>query len=269
MVTRWMRARLSTSSLIALALGVAIAGCSARTPVSAPDIRVSPLPPVEPEPYRLQVGDLLSVQFWGSPELDQEVRILPDGSISLPFVDQVQAQDRTLMELDDELTRRYSKELTRAEITVMVREIGSYKVYVGGEVAGQGVVPLIGRMSVFQAITEAGGFLTTARRRQVLLIRTERSGERHARSLDLRQVQSGANPAADIVLQPSDIVFVPRTKITNVNLFVSQYIDQLLPIRPVATIELFGDDGLFESGSSTTPPPPPPPPPGSGGGGRQ
>lgn len=228
-------AAVSAAVLLALA-------CSARTPVVAPDVAVEPLPEAPLPVYRLQVGDLLGVRFWGNPELDDEVRIRPDGRISLPFVDEVVAAGRTPADLDQELTRRYASELARPEITVIVREVGGQVVYVGGEVDEPGALPLAPRMTVFQAIQQAGGLLVTARRHDVLLIRTPPEGPPVARSIDLMKVLSGADPSADVALSAYDVVFVPRTRITNVNLFVTQYLTQLLPIRPVATFDLSEDE---------------------------
>lgn len=223
----------------ALALSVLALGCAARTPITAPTLAERPLPPAAPQPYRLQVGDLIAIRFWGNPELDEEVTIRPDNRISLPFVDEVEAAGRTPAELDAELTRRYTGELARPEITVIVRQFSGQRVFIGGEVNNQGALPLTGPVTLLQAVQEAGGFRTSARRRQVLLIRTTPEGERIARSLDLRPVLSGAEPGADIALHPSDIIFVPRTKITNVNLFVQQYIDDLLPVQPLLTLPLY------------------------------
>jgi len=229
-----------------LVVAFAALACSARTPIHAPSVAVEPLPAVEPEPYRLGMGDVVAVRFWGSPELDEEVRIRPDGMISLPFIDEVVAAGRTPAELDAELTRRYTGELAEPEITVILRETGSRRVYVGGEVERQGVVELGGPLTLVQAIQEVGGFLTTARRKQVLLIRTTPE-QRIARAIDVRPILSGRDLSHDVLLQPSDVIFVPRTKITNVNLFVDQYVTSIVPLRPVLTIPVF-DEPLFNSG---------------------
>lgn len=213
-----------------------LGACAGRTPIEAPKIEREPLPPAEEatQTYRLQVNDLLEVKFWNLEELDSRVRIRPDGKISLPYVDDVLAAGLTPQELDTQLVSLYSTELANPEITVIVDETGA-QVYVGGEVPNEGPVPLTGRLTLLQAVQSAGGFLTTARRREVLLIRRPPDGEPIARSVDLRKVLSGEDPTRDLTLENSDIVFVPRTKIANVNLFVQQYINQILPIQGIAT----------------------------------
>ena len=233
-----------------LLLSAAIAGiysaCAQNTPIKAPKHEVTQLPPAKLEPYLLQPGDSISIVFWGNSDLDQELAIRPDGMISLPFVDEVQAAGLTPKELDDALTKGYTGELARPEITVIVRDVPSYRYFIGGEVEEQGAYPLVGHVTLAQAIQEAGGFLTTARRKEVLLIRTKPTGERFAWSVDLMPVITGADPTADLALAPADIIFVPRSKITNIGLFVDQYINNVIPDFIRIQLTLF-DQAVFAS----------------------
>ncbi len=233
---------------ILLALLLLSWGCASKTPSLAPTVVQEPFPAEGPAPYVLQVGDLIGIRFWDNPELDEEMSIRPDGMISMPFIDEVTAAGRTPSELDAELTQLYQQELARPTITVIVRDAVGQQIFVGGEVKEQGVYDLRGRLSLFQAIQMSGDFLPSAYRAEVLVIRTRPDGTRIARSVDLNPVLSGANPNADMLLQAWDVVFVPRKKITTFDLFVQQYITpiyQLLPIRVVGTVELFGTDPLF------------------------
>ena len=207
--------------------------CAAQTPVNAPELTAQPLPNIDSLPYVLHAGDQLGIRFWDVPELDQDVLIRPDGMISLPYVDDVQAAGRTAMALDEALTKLYASELKYPVITVEVKQALANRVFVGGEVTQQGPIPLVGELTLVQAIQEAGGLRFTARRKQVLLIRTLPNGERVARSLDLRPILSGENPMLDPRLQAADIVFVPRTKINNVNLWVEQYLNRVIPVGPI------------------------------------
>jgi protein involved in polysaccharide export with SLBB domain len=187
----------------------------------------------------LQVGDAVTVKFWNSPELNEDVVIRPDGMISLPFVDEVRAAGLTPAELDAELTRRYAVELAQPDLTVIVTNAPPPVVYVGGEVASPGAQELRGRRTLFQAVQQAGGFRVTARRKQVVLIRTLGPEETVARAIDLRPVMSGADPGVDLVLQPFDVVFVPRTKVEDLRLFVDQYVYGQLPIAQLSVIRVF------------------------------
>src|SRR5262245_53762008 len=173
---------------------VLFTACSVNTPVKTAPL--SPVPPTplvgqQPVPYRLAPGDVLAVKFYGNPELNEEVTIRPDGMISLTFVDEVRAAGLTPAELDAELTRRYTGELARPQVTVIVRQFVGQRVYIGGEVRTPGVLNLQEGMTLFQALQQAGGVLPTARRQQVVLIRTDAMGHRTGGSLDIRQLESG------------------------------------------------------------------------------
>jgi protein involved in polysaccharide export with SLBB domain len=218
--------------LVAVVLGLLLASCAGRTPIRVPAVSESPLPAVDVGTYLLREGDVVSIRFWGNQELDDEIRIRPDGMISLPFIDEVKAAGKTPAELDESLTELYTGELTNPQITVILREAASERVYIGGEVRSQGVYELRGPVTLVQAIQGAGGFLTSARRKEVLLIRTTPEG-RIARAIDTMPILDGRDPDADPRLHASDIIFVPRTKITNVDLFVEQYLTGVLPIQPI------------------------------------
>jgi len=182
--------------------------------------------------YRLQVGDQLTIKFYRNPELDQEVVIRPDGKISLPFIDEVQCAGLTPEDLDKEITRRYVGELAIPDITVIVAGFGGHRVYVDGMVEKPGMIALAGGMTMQGAIASAGGYRDEAIREQVILIRREAGGEPVGHAVDLRKVIYGQEPEGDVLLQPYDIVYVPRSKIANANLWVKQYLQDMMPIRP-------------------------------------
>ncbi len=222
-----------------------LSGCSTSTPVMAPRFIDDPLPDPEWRAYRIQIDDSLDIRFWGDSELDQSVSVRPDGMISLPYVDDVRAEGLTPVELDAELTRRYGTELRSPELTVIVTGAGGQQIYIGGEVGGRGTLQLTQNMTLFQAIQEAGGLSTSSRRSQVLLIRTLPDGERIARSVDMRPILSGLDPSRDVPLQGKDIIYVPRTKITNVNLWIDQYINSIIPLDSFLTAAIYRSD-LFD-----------------------
>ena len=177
--------------------------------------------------YRLQVGDEIQLKFYLSPELDQEVIVRPDGRISLQLLDDVAAVGLTPMELDRIVTEGYRTELRNPEITVIVKRLAA-KVYVGGEVRQPRFVAHTGSLTVLQAVFEAGGFTDTAEPSSVILLRRLNDDKGFAAKLDLKKVMSAE--AEDIALMPSDIIFIPKSTIAEVNLFVEQYITKLIPI---------------------------------------
>jgi polysaccharide export outer membrane protein len=226
----------SAAGLAAAVLALVVAACGPHSGYAPYDTvptmateryDISSLPP-----YKLQVGDGLTIKFYRNPELDQDVTIRPDGKISLPFIDEVMCAGLTPSELDAAITRRYAGELAIPDITVIVTALGGHRVYVDGEVTKPGMVELSGGMTVLAAVSSAGGFTPRAIREQVIVIRRDVTGKPTGHAVDLKQVIFGKASDGDVLLQPFDIVYVPRSKIANANLWVQQYIRDMLPINP-------------------------------------
>ena len=197
------------------------------TPLSQHSIQTSPYPEQE---YRIQVGDQLDIKFFYNPELNEQVTVRPDGRISLQLVREIIASDLTPAQLTDLLTQKYAPNLQRPEITVIVRSFGSQRVYVDGEVAKPGIVPLVGFVTVLQAISQAGGLKDAARRGEVIVIRHGTANKPIALTVNIEKVIDGTDMRQDIPLKPFDIVYVPRLPIANVNVWVDQYIRRNIPI---------------------------------------
>ncbi len=237
--------RLMLRTVCAYALAVFAAlfllGCSANTKhvkVSADDSTFrSASSPVELTAYTLQTGDRLKIRFYRNPELDRELVVRPDGMISLPFVDEVRAEGLTPEQLDAELTRRYTGELATPDVSVIVQEFAGHRVFVGGEVGTQGSLPITGTLTLYQAVQEAGGFLATAHRKQVVVIRQGNDGRPVSRVVNLAAVQNGKDLSADIYLAPYDVVWVPRSAIADMNLFVQQVFRNNTPLNIGLNIE--------------------------------
>ena len=231
-----------------------LVGCAQKTPVVAPRLEKEPMPAFENPVYRLQPRDLIAIKFWSNPELNEEQRIRPDGRISLPFLDEVPAAGMTPDELDKVLTQRYSSELNRPDLTVIVREAALPQIFIGGEVGIQGMVPLTENMTLFRAIQRAGGFKTTARRKDVMIIRQPPGGPPVARKINVMPILSGRDPSLDPLLAANDIVFVPRTKVESGKLFLQQYINDLIPLQNLFSGILLGNLTSNSSDSGTTTP---------------
>jgi len=176
--------------------------------------------------YVLSPGDMIEIKFYYNPELNSRQRIRPDGKISLQLIDDVQAAGYTPMELDRLLTAKYQEKLERPELSVMVVEFANRMVYVGGEVRQPRVINLWGRMTALQAIFEAGGPKDTAQMKNIIIIRYKGDQQYDLLTMDLSNLQ---DRTTDFLLQPYDIVYVPKTTIARADAFVNQYIDQILP----------------------------------------
>lgn len=190
----------------------------------------APAPPREAAPYRVQVNDVLEFLFFKNTELNQTRTVGPDGEVALQLIGQVRVAGRTLPEITEEVTTRYARDLVEPQVTVAVRQFSGLKVYVGGEVNAPGMQDYRGGLSTLQAIVAAGGFKTTASLKSVILIRKGEGGRPIGAKVDLSRVLKKAEFDRDVALAPSDIVFVPRSGIANVNLFVEQFFRNNIPI---------------------------------------
>ena len=185
--------------------------------------------------YVIQTGDELDLLFLYNTELNQtKLPVRPDGRISLPLVKEVEVAGLTPKKLEEVLTEKYRPELKKPDITVIVRSFASQKVFVDGEVYRAGLVPYAGPLvgppiTVMQAISQVGGFKDTARRTQVIIMRRNQDGSVFTGVVDLTKVIDGTDKSQDIALMPYDIVYVPKSAVANVNLFVQQYISNNIP----------------------------------------
>jgi polysaccharide export outer membrane protein len=199
----------------------------------APAVRgPAPVPAadVKTREYRIQPGDQMDVKFFYNPELNESVTVRPDGRISLQLAHELQAEGLTPAELTQVIVQAYARELDKPEITVIMRSFAGQRVYVDGEVYKPNLVPLTPPMTVLQSISLAGGRKETARMNGVVVIRRGLEGKPTVFTVDLDRVIDGTDTGQDVSLMPFDVVFVPRSPIANVNLWVDQYIRKNLPV---------------------------------------
>jgi protein involved in polysaccharide export with SLBB domain len=180
------------------------------------------------EPYAIQPGDELDIKFFYNPELNETVLVRPDGMITLQLVDDVKVAGLTPSEVDNLLTERYSKELRKPVLSVIVKTFTGQRVFVGGEVVQPGLISLSPGMHPVQAVFQAGGFLGTAKPEAAIVIRKGEANKPIPVLLDLDQAMRGMGAGASFELQPDDIVYVPKSAIAKVNKFVDEYIQGML-----------------------------------------
>jgi protein involved in polysaccharide export with SLBB domain len=185
--------------------------------------------------YRLQPGDRIQVFSQFHDQLSGDAMIGPDGQLAIPSLGQFQAVGLTSDEMAAEITRRAALTYRDPQITVAVKEFTNYRAYIGGEVKKPGYVVLKPGMTALRAITERGGLAYTARMDSVLHIAWNAQGGYSAKRLDLRRVLETGDTSQDLALGPNDVIYVPATWITNANLWVRQWIIDLIPIREPTT----------------------------------
>lgn len=179
-----------------------------------------------PDEYIVGPGDHLAVKFFYTAELNEEVVVRPDGRISLQLVGDVPVAGRTPGQITADLSGRYQQYLSKPEVAVIVRAFASQKAYVGGEVKAPTMVRIDGRTTVADAVFAAGGSLDTAELSSVVLLRRGPES-REAYRVDLANALEAEAPLP--VLRPYDVVFVPKSFIAKVGMYVDLYLNRILP----------------------------------------
>lgn len=178
--------------------------------------------------YRLGAGDALRVNFVVDDGLDTDVVLGPDGNGVFPLVGPVRVGGLTVREASQRLTDTYVGLLRNPAAQISVTTYGGAQIYVGGEVRTPGVFPIRGEMNTAQAILAAGGLAETAGAGAVIVLRRVEDGRLAMRTVDAGRLIR-ADQRQDFLLHPGDLVFVPRSRIAEVNLFVRQYLNGVLP----------------------------------------
>lgn len=180
--------------------------------------------------YRIQPGDQLDIKFFYNQELNEQITVRPDGRISLQLAKEITAAGMTPAQLNVLLTNTYAVDLENPEIAVIVRSFSAQRVYVDGEVNKPGLVTLVGPMTVLQTISQAGGLKDSARLNEVIIIRRATDNNFINMVVNLENMIDGTDKNQDIVLHPSDIIYVPKSHIANVNQWIDLYIRKNVPI---------------------------------------
>lgn len=242
------RTHLSTALAILLLAGGATA-CghvdsepltpATRPTANFPNIGYADWSEAEPA-YRFYPGDEVEVTVPSAAELNKSVVVQPDGRIALPLIAPVMAADRTIGELQGAITQAYSGQLLRPQVQVSVKTATPLKIFVGGEVGNPGVYDMAGDGDALRAIIQAGGFKSTSRRNQVVIIRRGPDGRAMMRTADLLKGLSRPGEADLVPLRRFDIVYVPRSGVAEGGLFMQQYFRDLLPVSFSYAINGFG-----------------------------
>jgi len=155
--------------------------------------------------YVLGPGDVIQIVVWRNEHLSKTVPIRPDGKISLPLVDDLQASGVTPSQLKEMIAKGLRHYIDNPIVTVIVSEVNNYKVSVLGEVKKPGVYLLKGRTTVLEAISMAEGFTEFATTNNILLMKKAK-GQRYR--FDYRAFVSGENLDQNVYLDPGDTIIV-------------------------------------------------------------
>ncbi len=159
--------------------------------------------------YRIGKGDLLRVVVWKEPDLSMESAIVRlDGSITLPLINDVQAEGLSTMELKISIEEKLSQFVESPLITVILLESASQKYYILGEIAATGEYPIIKNMTVMQAFAVAGGFTEWAAKKEIILFRIVDGQEKIFR-INYKDIIKGKNFKNNINIKADDVIIVP------------------------------------------------------------
>ena len=180
---------------------------SAKPAASPASAATTPAPEADAD-YKIGPQDVLRIDVWKEPDISRTIPVRPDGKISLPLLNDVQAAGMTAMQLAHVLKESLSKYLNNPQITVTVTEINSRRVYITGEVTRAGALPLLPGMTVLQALSSAGGFTQFAKLKNIYVLRNE-DGKQVKHPFNYKEVVKGNLPEQNIQLQPGDTIVVP------------------------------------------------------------
>ena len=178
-----------------------------------------PSKPAAPQTgYRIKQGDKLSVKFLYHPELNEvSVVVRPDGFISLQMIDDSKAEGLTISELKAQLEKSYNEILLKPVLTVALLEFVAPRVFIGGQVNKPGRYDLREGQTLVQVIFLAGGFTSDANRKMVIHARPNGSGDWEIQSANVLKVINQQGEQKDIALQDGDYIFIPDSKISQIN----------------------------------------------------
>lgn len=217
---------LVTAALAAFLL--AGAGCSSSDGSELYDYNIE-LGPSLPPRVDLAPGDVIDVKFYYAPDLNEMAQpVRPDGKITLQLVGDVEVMGKTPEEVREELRTLFTPHLKNPEVAVVVQALVNRRIWVGGQVYAGGMFEMPGRMTVLDAVLQAGGFVSdTAKISNVVVIR-HKDGIRYGASIDLEPALAG-EPYEPFFLEPYDIVYVPQTTIAKIGQWIDVHINRIIP----------------------------------------
>jgi polysaccharide biosynthesis/export protein len=158
--------------------------------------------------YLIGANDLLNIFVWKETELTRDVTVMSDGRITSPMIGEVMAKGLTVTELNEIIKEKLKNYISNPEVSVIVRESRSRKIYTIGKVNKPGPYNLEPDMTILQALSTAGGFTEWAETKSIMIVRRDKSKEVMFR-FNYQELISGKDLGQNIVLEPNDTIVVP------------------------------------------------------------
>jgi len=177
--------------------------------MTAADVASQPRKAATEDPnYSIAPEDVLTIDVWKEPEISRTVPVRRDGKISLPLLNDVQAAGLTPTQLGSEIVERLRATIVHPQVTVIVAQMSSLRIYILGQVTRGGAYPLVPDMTVMQALSIAGGFTPYANSKKIYVMRRENGAEKIFH-INYKEVISGRKVEQNIPLKPGDTIVVP------------------------------------------------------------
>jgi len=193
--------------LLSLALPVASV-CAQKDPPPKPPADAAVKPTTLDPNYIIGSQDVLDINVWKEPDISRSEPVRPDGKISLPLLNDVQAAGLTPLQLSNQIKDGLNKFLTNPEVTVIVSQIGSQRIYILGETARPGAYVMLPKMTILQALSNAGGFSAFANQKKIYVLR-QVNGKQEKLYFNYKAVIDGKDTSQNIELLPGDTIVVP------------------------------------------------------------
>ena len=203
-----LRTMTLTAGLAAFVGCASTAGAQSPVPTQSPVQAQGPEAATPPPGYLIGPDDVLGIVFWEMPNHGGDVIVRPDGKITLPLINDVQASGLTPEQLREAIVKESARFIREPDVTVVVKQINSLKVYITGQVNKPGTYPLTTPTTVLQVLALAGGVGDFAKKDRVVVMRTE-GGQTRSFKFNYKDVIQGKKLEQNILLKPGDTVVVP------------------------------------------------------------
>jgi polysaccharide export outer membrane protein len=201
--------RLIAALACALAIATGVAAQSPQSPSNTKsEMTAVAVAATLPPNYVIGAQDVLSIVFWREKEMSSDVTVRPDGKISLPLLNEIQAAGYTPEQLRAHINESASRFVQEPNASVVVKDIRSRYVYITGNVNKPGTLPLMNDMNVLQLIAQAGGLQEYSDSKNILIIRTE-NGRQTYHKFNYKEVVNQKKIEQNILLKPGDTIVVP------------------------------------------------------------
>ena len=175
--------------------------------------------------YFIAPEDTMEIFIWQNPDLSKHIVVGPDGFISYPLVGRIKVAGLSVGQLEDTFREKISEYVKNPQVSVMMTKFAGNQVIVLGEVGYAGIYSYKGRATLIDAIALAGDFTVKSRRDCVLLVRGNLTDKPQVTRINMLQVLTKGTTRQDIILQPNDLIFVPKAFIADFN----QFLDNMMP----------------------------------------